>query len=119
MPSRKPIDRAWLLQATLVCSWSFAVVAVLALLGAGTGVVLASVTMTSRSGGGPSTRQPPLPLVTSGGGTEVGADGAAYGIEIRKDDGSVVGVNLDENFKVKGAESDEDGPSDSDRKGDD
>ena len=48
-----------------------------------------------------------------GGGTviesEVGDDGAAYGIEIRLDDGSVVEVQLDADFHVIGQEADEDG----------
>ena len=41
-------------------------------------------------------------LEHTGGGTvietEVGDDGAAYGVEVRLDDGSVVEVQLDENF---------------------
>jgi uncharacterized membrane protein YkoI len=58
----------------------------------------------------------------TGGGavieTEVGDDGAAYGVEIRLDDGSVVEVNLDSDFQVIGQEGDddeadpEDGPAD-------
>ena len=52
-------------------------------------------------------------LEHTGGGTvietEVGDDGAAFGVEIRLDDGSVVEVNLDENFNVIGDEPDEDG----------
>ena len=42
--------------------------------------------------------------------TEVGDDGAAYGVEIRLDDGSQVEVELDESFDVTGTEQDEDGP---------
>lgn len=49
----------------------------------------------------------------TGGGTvietEVGDGGAAYGVEIRLDDGSVVEVHLDADFKVIGQESDDDG----------
>jgi hypothetical protein len=49
----------------------------------------------------------------TGGGTvvesEVGDDGAAYGIEIRRADGSVVEVQLDASFTVIGQEADEDG----------
>ena len=41
--------------------------------------------------------------------TEVGDDGAAYGVEIRLDDGSQVEVNLDENFAVTGQSPDDDG----------
>jgi uncharacterized membrane protein YkoI len=52
-------------------------------------------------------------LVHTGGGTvietEVGDDGAAYGVEIRLDDGSVVEVSLDANFNVIGGEADDDG----------
>ena len=52
-------------------------------------------------------------LAHTGGGTvietEVGDDGAAYGVEIRRDDGSVVEVSLDGGFRVIGEESDDDG----------
>ena len=41
--------------------------------------------------------------------TEVGDDGAAYGVEIQLDDGSVVEVSLDANFEVIGDEADDDG----------
>jgi hypothetical protein len=51
-------------------------------------------------------------LAHTGGGTvvdsEVGDDGAAYGIEIRLADGSQVEVNLDPNFNVTGQENDDD-----------
>jgi hypothetical protein len=62
-------------------------------------------------------------LAHTGGGTvietEVGDDGAAYGVEIRLDDGRVVEVSLDEDFRVVGDESDDDGPGDQDGQGDD
>lgn len=63
-------------------------------------------------------------LEHTGGGTviesELGDDGAAYGIEIRKDDGSVVEVNLDESFNVIGSEPDDDNAGgDDDGAGDD
>ena len=52
-------------------------------------------------------------LEHTGGGsvieTEVGDGGAAYGVEVRLDDGRVVEVELDENFDVIGQESDDDG----------
>jgi hypothetical protein len=52
-------------------------------------------------------------LEHTGGGTlietEVGDGGATYGVEVRLDDGSVVEVELDENFDVIGQESDADG----------
>ena len=57
-------------------------------------------------------------LAHTGGGTvvetEVGDDGAAYGVEVRLDDGRVVEVNLDENFDVVGQENDDDGAGDRD-----
>lgn len=55
-------------------------------------------------------------LAHTGGGTvvetEVGDDGAAYGVEVRLDDGRVVEVNLDESFDVIGQENDDDGAGD-------
>ena len=52
-------------------------------------------------------------LEHTGGGevveTETGDDGAAYGVEVRLADGSVVEVNLDERFQVIGSENDDDG----------
>jgi uncharacterized membrane protein YkoI len=50
-------------------------------------------------------------LEAVGGGTvtevEVGDDGAAYGVEIRRDDGSQVEVMLDASFVVTGTEPDD------------
>jgi hypothetical protein len=52
-------------------------------------------------------------LAHTGGGTvletEAGDDGAAYGVEVRLDDGSVVEVSLDETFHVLGDATDDDG----------
>ena len=52
-------------------------------------------------------------LAHTGGGTvtdtETGDGGAAFGVEIRFDDGREVEVSLDENFKVVGEETDDDG----------
>jgi uncharacterized membrane protein YkoI len=52
-------------------------------------------------------------LKHTGGGTvvesELGDDGAAYGIEIRLVDGRQVEVSLDSNFNVIGEETDDDG----------
>jgi uncharacterized membrane protein YkoI len=42
--------------------------------------------------------------------TEAGDDGAAYGVEIRLEDGREVEVNLDESFDVIGQEADDDTP---------
>ena len=57
-------------------------------------------------------------LAHTGGGTvvetEVGDDGAAYGVEVRLDDGRVVEVNLDESFDVTGQANDDDGAGDRD-----
>jgi hypothetical protein len=58
---------------------------------------------------------------TGGGtviGTEVGDDGAAYGVEVRLGDGRVVEVELDENFDVIGQENDEDKPGEQEDGGD-
>jgi uncharacterized membrane protein YkoI len=64
------------------------------------------------------TRATAAALEHTGGGTviesEIGDDGAAYGVEIRRDDGSVVEVSLDRQFNVIGQESDDDGPNDQD-----
>jgi hypothetical protein len=53
-------------------------------------------------------------LEHTGGGTvletESGDDGAAYGVEIRLEDGRQVEVNLDEDFNVIGQENDDDTP---------
>jgi hypothetical protein len=52
-------------------------------------------------------------LEHTGGGTviesEAGDDGAAYGVEVRLPDGSVVEVSLDERFHVVGQQADDDG----------
>ena len=57
-------------------------------------------------------------LEHTGGGTvaetEVGDDGAAYGVEVRVDDGRQVEVNLDANFNVIGQAADDDGANDQD-----
>jgi uncharacterized membrane protein YkoI len=62
-------------------------------------------------------------LEHTGGGTvvetEIGDDGAAYGVEIRLGDGRQVEVNLDENFNVIGASADDDGQGDEDGPSDD
>jgi hypothetical protein len=49
--------------------------------------------------------------------TEAGDDGAAYGVEIRLDDGRQVEVILDESFRVVGREADEDKPGEGDGEG--
>lgn len=56
-------------------------------------------------------------LAHVGGGTvietETGDDGAAYGLEIRRADGSVVEVSLDASFRVIGEETDDDSKGES------
>ena len=53
-------------------------------------------------------------LAATGGGTvletEVGDDGAAYGVEVRLADGRQVEVDLDEAFEVVAQEPDDDTP---------
>jgi len=88
-------------------------VAVLALLGVGTGVCIASSTDDDQPiAGDARQRATEAALEHVGEGTvietETGDDGAAYGVEIRLDDGSVVEVELDENFDVTGTEQDDD-----------
>jgi uncharacterized membrane protein YkoI len=61
-------------------------------------------------------------LAHTGGGTvvesELGDAGAAYEVEVRLDEGSVVEVQLDERFEVTGSSADDDaGGSDSDDAG--
>jgi hypothetical protein len=62
-------------------------------------------------------------LKHTGGGTvvetEIGDDGAAYGVEIRHADGSQVEVSLDANFNVIGGEADDDGANEQDGQDDD
>src|SRR4030067_397006 len=95
--------------------WVIALVAVLA-------VALGAVTLTAvaQSGDddqpitGPALEQATkAALEYTGGGTvtetEVGDDGAAYGIEVRLGDGRQVEVNLDADFNVIGEEPDDDG----------
>ena len=62
-------------------------------------------------------------LKHTGGGTvtetELGDDGAAYSVEVRRKDGSQVEVNLNESFEVIGSEADDDGAGDEDEAGED
>ena len=44
--------------------------------------------------------------------TEIGDDGAVYGVEIRLEDGSEVEVHLNENCRVIGQAAYDDGPND-------
>jgi hypothetical protein len=60
-------------------------------------------------------------LERTGGGTvveaETGDDGAAYGVEVRLDDGSVVEVRLDASFHVIGQDADDEGSGQQDETG--
>jgi uncharacterized membrane protein YkoI len=62
-------------------------------------------------------------LEHTGGGTvtetEVGDDGAAYGVEIRLANGKQVEVELDQNFHVIRGVADDDGRGDADESNDD
>jgi hypothetical protein len=57
-------------------------------------------------------------LAHTGGGTvtetEIGDDGAAYSVEVRRADGTQVEVGLDRNFEVTDQSADDDGGSDDD-----
>lgn len=99
-------------------------IAALVLAGAGTGVVLAGSGDDDRPLRGNTLDQATSAALDHVGGgsvveTEAGDDGAAYGVEIRKDDGTVVEVNLDRDFNVIGSERDDDGANDTEEAGDD
>lgn len=91
-------------------------VLVLAAVGGGAGVVLANSSDEARLTGSTMDRAVEAALAETGGGTvletEVGDDGAAYGVEIRLADGRVVEVALDADFVVIGSEADDDGSGD-------
>ena len=88
-----------------------------ALIGGGTGVAIATGGGDDRPLGGQALEKATAAaLEHTGGGTvietEAGDDGAAYGVEIRLDDGRAVEIGLDANFQVIGQESDDDGSAD-------
>jgi uncharacterized membrane protein YkoI len=89
------------------------------------GVVTAGAGIAIAAGGGEQQltgsalgRATAAALEHTGGGTvieaEAGDDGAAYGVEIRLDDGSVVELLLDADLHVTGDASDDDGAADQD-----
>jgi hypothetical protein len=85
----------------------------LVVVGGGTGLAIASSGDDDRPLTGTALEQATAAaLAHTGGGTviesEVGDDGAAYGVEIRLDDGRVVEVALDARFRVIGARTDDD-----------
>jgi uncharacterized membrane protein YkoI len=102
--------------------WIALALAVVAI-GAGAGIVIANGRDEAPLTGPDLERATGAALAHTGCGTviesEIGDDGAAYGIEIRRDDGSVVEVNLDASFSVIGSEADDDGAADHDGATDD
>jgi hypothetical protein len=87
--------------------------AVVAVLAIGTGVGIAASGDDDRPlTGSALQRATAAALAHVGGGTvietEVGDGGAAYGVEVRREDGNVVEVNLNADFEVIGSEADDD-----------
>jgi uncharacterized membrane protein YkoI len=104
--------------------WIAAGFVAVALIGGGTAVAVATGADDDKLlRGSDLDRATAAALKYTRGGTvieiENGDDGAAYGVEIRPDDGRVVEVNLDSNFQVVGQEADDDGPGDQDGRGED
>ena len=94
----------------------------LALIGGGTGIAIATGLGDDEPLTGSTLEQATAAaLEHTGGGTviesEAGDGGAAYGVEVRLDDGRVVEVALDENFNVIGQESDDDGANEHEDEG--
>jgi uncharacterized membrane protein YkoI len=94
-----------------------------ALIGGGTGVAIATGAGDDRPlTGSALEKATAAALRHTGGGTvietEAGDDGAAYGVEIRLDDGRVVEIGLDANFEIIGQESDDDGSADDESESD-
>ena len=83
-----------------------------ALIGGGTGVAIATGGEDRPLTGSALEKATTAALQHAGGGTVIeteAGDGAAYGVEIRLDDGRVVEIDLDANFQVIGQESEDDG----------
>jgi len=93
-----------------------------ALIGGGTGVAIATGGDDRLLTGSALEKATVAALQHTGGGTvietEAGDDGAAYGVEIRLDDGRVVEIGLDANFQVIGQESDDDSSADAESNSD-
>ena len=105
--------------------WIAGAALAIAAVGGGTGFAIASSGDDQPLTGTALDQATAAALAHTGGGTvietEIGDDGAAYGVEIRLGDGSVVEVGLDANFHVIGDEADDDGAEgvDDDGAGDD
>ena len=84
----------------------------LVVIGAGAGIAIASSGDDEPLRGSALDRATAVALAHTGGGTvietETGDDGAAYGVEIRLEDGSRVEVSLDERFQVISQQGDDD-----------
>jgi hypothetical protein len=98
------------------------VAAVVVVIGAGTGIGIAATGGDDEPLTGDALDQASTAALDYVGGgtvveTEVGDDGAAYGVEVRLDDGRQVEIALDEHFKVIGDETDDDGPHGEDQDG--
>ncbi len=95
----------------------------LAVIGGGTGFAVASSGDDEPLTGSALEQASAAALEHTGGGTvvdsEIGDGGAAYGVEVRLDDGSVVEVSLDASFQVIGQEADDDGSGEQDGAGED
>ena len=93
-----------------------------ALIGGGTGVAIATGGHDRPLTGSALEKATAAALQRTGGGTvietEAGDDGAAYGVEIRLEDGRVVEISLDASFQVIGQESDDDGSADAESNSD-
>ena len=90
----------------------------LAVIGGGTGFAVASSGDDEPLAGSALEQASAAALEHTGGGTvidsEIGDGGAAYGVEVRLDDGSVVEVSLDASFQVIGQDADDDGSGEQD-----
>jgi hypothetical protein len=97
--------------------------AALVVVGIGTGVAVATGSDEEALTGNAYDRATAAALDHVGEGTvtetEAGDGAAAYEVEVRRDDGSQVEVQLNRNFDVIGSEGDDDGPNDVEEGGDD
>ena len=97
--------------------WIVGGIVAIAAIAGGTGIAVATAGDTDQPlTGSDLERATEAALAETGGGTvtdtEVGDDGAAYGVEVRLEDGSQVELNLDADFRVIGQEADDDGSGD-------